>query len=362
MKNQLFDNFSKVELWVSAFKSRIANCKSLKDLTALEKTLKNKSLFFNVFFQQLLSFKREGNNEVLIFIKALTKAKKHFFKLLNNKRTDFYQQPNKIKNFYDQQFFQKFFLEEINFSRGKLSLFSQFFQTIRQFFANLNFLEVDGKEITDEKLNFYQLGFEKTHPAFNVKDTFYFKRNNFLLRTHCTSVTYSYLKELLKETTTLGDKNENHLGIFTIGNVYRRDTDDNTHNHQFSQLDVVVTGEQINLENLFWFINKFLLDVLQISQERIFWRRSYFPFTSPSFEVDIICDCLNGCFFCSWSKKIEILGAGMISEKIILSHNKKTIKKGFACGIGIDRLLMIKYKIPDIRYFFENNFYFLNSF
>jgi phenylalanyl-tRNA synthetase alpha chain len=113
-----------------------------------------------------------------------------------------------------------------------------------------------------EKMNFYDLNFSKNHPAINQHDTFYVRKNK-ILRTHCTVITYEKLTELLK-------KNELRSGVFTVGEVYRRDTDDKTHNHQFSQLDVVVVGKEISLQDLFRTVNHFLVEILEINPQKIF--------------------------------------------------------------------------------------------
>ncbi|MDK2819981.1 MAG: phenylalanine--tRNA ligase subunit alpha [Mycoplasmataceae bacterium] len=209
----------------------------------------------------------------------------------------------------------------------------------RQWFLQNSYLENQGIEIESDKYNFEKLNIPQNHPSRDMQDTLYINKEN-LLRTHNTGLTARVLEQY---------KNKS-FSAFTIGKVYRNDEDDQTHSHQFSQVDLVSVGD-LNIENLIWSLKSLLSHVFEEDVE-IRLRPSFFPFTEPSMEVDV--------FF--KDKWIEILGAGMLNEKILKIAGYTNDLNGFAAGIGVERVAMIKYGINDIREFYKNDLRFLKQF
>lgn len=212
---------------------------------------------------------------------------------------------------------------------------------IREWFIQNNYFEEKSLELENDYYNFEQLNIPKNHPARDMQDTLYLD-NNILLRTHNTGITSRML-----------ERYQNcEFSYFTIGKVYRNDEDDQTHSHQFTQVDFASVGKH-NIQSLIWTIKSLLSYVFEEEIE-IRIRSSFFPFTEPSMEIDILYK----------NKWIEVLGAGMINEEVLkLAGYKEPHKhRGIAGGIGIERLAMIKYGIKDIREFFNNDLRMIKQF
>lgn len=209
----------------------------------------------------------------------------------------------------------------------------------REWFNQNGYYETTGSEIESDKYNFERLNIAKEHPARDMQDSLYINPET-LLRTHNTGFT---AREL--------EKNANQaFSQFTIGRVYRNDEDDQTHSHQFMQVDLVSVGK-VSIPNLIWTLQEVLSYVLEESVE-VRMRPSYFPFTEPSLEVDMF-------YKGRW---VEVLGAGMLNDNVLKDAGYTNDMNGFAAGIGIERITMIKYGINDIREFYKNDLRFLNQF
>lgn len=212
---------------------------------------------------------------------------------------------------------------------------------IREWFLQNGYFEEKALEIESDYYNFEQLNIPKNHPARDMQDTLYLDEK-ILLRTHNTGVTARML-----------EKYQNcEFSYFTIGKVYRNDEDDQTHSHQFSQVDFLSIGKH-NIQSLLWTLKSLLSYVFE-EDLKIRTRPSFFPFTKPSMEVDIF-------YKGTW---IEVLGSGMINEEVLsLAGYKEPHKfRGIAGGIGIERIAMIKYGIKDIREFFKNDLRMIKQF
>jgi phenylalanyl-tRNA synthetase alpha chain len=209
----------------------------------------------------------------------------------------------------------------------------------RFWFIQNGYFETIGPEIETEEYNFEKLNIPKNHPARDMQDSLYIN-DELLMRTHNTGFSARSL-ELYK--------NE-EFAEFAIGKVYRNDDDDQTHTHQFTQIDWICVGK-ISFANLIWTIKSLISYILE-TDVKIRLRPSFFPFTEPSTEVDIFYN----------NKWIEVLGAGIIHKNVLKSAGYTNDMNAFAAGCGIERLAMIKYEIDDIRYFYQNDIKFLNQF
>jgi len=224
---------------------------------------------------------------------------------------------------------------------------------VEEIFIKLGYNVVTGPEVESDHYNFEFLNIPKDHPARDMQDSFYINPY-YLLRTH-TSPVQARVMQTNKEKTP--------IKIISPGKVYRRD-DDATHSHQFIQIETLVIDENItfaDLKGTLELVAKHLFG----EDRKIRLRPSYFPFTEPSVEVDVSCFECNGkgCSLCKETGWIEILGAGMVHPNVLKMSGYDSEKyQGFAIGMGIDRIAMLKYGISDIRHFYTNDLRLLEQF
>ncbi|MBR3504928.1 MAG: phenylalanine--tRNA ligase subunit alpha [Clostridia bacterium] len=219
-------------------------------------------------------------------------------------------------------------------------------------FTGMGFEAVEGPEIEYDHYNFELLNLPKNHPARDAQDTFYVD-DNVVLRTHTSPVQARVM------TTR-----KPPIRIVSPGRVYRADEVDATHSPVFHQIEGLVIDEDISIGDL-----KGTLDTFA---ERLYgkgivtrFRPSFFPFTEPSAEVDLTCSACGGkgCRTCKGTGWIEVLGGGMVNPKVLDMCGIDSKKySGFAFGIGIERLTILKYNVPDMRYLYENDLRFLKQF
>jgi phenylalanyl-tRNA synthetase alpha chain len=223
---------------------------------------------------------------------------------------------------------------------------------IEQIFVSMGFQVFDLPEIERDYYNFEALNMPPNHPARDAQDTFYLDES-LLLRTHCSSVQVHAMETMRPP-----------IRAISTGKVYRRDPFDATHSPMFYQVDVIVVEEGITMGDLKGMLDAFLKRIFHPGiQMRL--RPGYFPFVEPGAEVDISCIFCSGkgCAKCKQSGWIEILGAGMVHPKVLrMSGIDDSRYAGFAWGMGIDRVAILKYGVDDIRLFFDNDLRFLEQF
>ncbi|MBC8465079.1 MAG: phenylalanine--tRNA ligase subunit alpha [Parcubacteria group bacterium] len=214
-------------------------------------------------------------------------------------------------------------------------------------FVELRFEVATGPELEDGYHNFDALNVPKNHPARDMQDTFWIKgMENMLLRTHTSPVQARYM--------------ENHEPPFAIvvpGKVFRNEATDMTHEVQFFQTEGLVVGENISLANLKWTLEHFLKKLFG-DDIAIQLRPGYFPFVEPGVEIDMRCFRCggSGCPSCKGSGWIEILGAGMVHPNVLRAGGiDPDVWQGFAFGIGVDRIAMLRYGIPDVRLLYSGD-------
>jgi len=219
-------------------------------------------------------------------------------------------------------------------------------EEIIKIFSTLNFSVVEGPELEEEYYNFDALNIPKNHPAREMWDTFWIKKDknrkeNLLLRTHTSAMQVRYMLS-----------NFPPFRIIVPGRVFRYEAIDQSHSINFYQVEGLMVGENVNLANFKFIIESFFKKFFGKKIE-FRYRPSYFPFTEPSIEVDIKIE----------NKWLEVMGAGMVSRHVFDAvHYNPDKVQGFAFGMGLDRLAMIKYHVPDIRLFYENDLRFLKQF
>ncbi len=223
---------------------------------------------------------------------------------------------------------------------------------IKTLFAGLGFDVAEGPEIEDDYHNFEALNIPSHHPARAMHDTFYFNANT-LLRTHTSPV---QVREM--ETT------QPPLRLIAPGRVYRCDSD-LTHTPMFHQVEGLMVDKNVSFADLMGTLDRFLKLFFENDELKTRFRPSYFPFTEPSSEVDIQCVMCagEGCRVCSHTGWLEVLGCGMVHPEVFkhagIDNEKFT---GYAFGMGVERLAMLRYGVNDLRLFFENDIKFLKQF
>jgi len=216
----------------------------------------------------------------------------------------------------------------------------------------MGFTVVSGPEVETDYYNFEALNIPVGHPARDDQDTLYLTQG-LLLRTHTSPV----------QIRTM-ESQEPPIRIVVPGRVYRRDTADATHSPMFHQLEGLVVEEGISLADLKGTLEVFLRELFS-TDTRVRFRPSYFPFVEPGAEVDISCIFCDGgpCSVCKGSGWIEIMGAGMVHPRVLkmVGYDPERYT-GFAWGMGIDRVALLKYRVSDLRLFFDNDLRFLRQF
>ncbi len=224
-------------------------------------------------------------------------------------------------------------------------------ERIADIFRRIGFEVASGPEIEDDFHNFQALNIPPDHPARAMQDTFYFDEQ-VLLRTHTSPVQVRFMEE-----------NEPPINIIAPGRVYRVDSDV-THSPMFHQVEGLVVDTDITFGDLKGVLTHFVQQFFEADLD-VRFRPSYFPFTEPSAEVDISCVFCHGkgCRICSHTGWLEILGCGMVHPEVFnhvgVDNEKYT---GYAFGMGIERVTMLRYAVDDLRLFYENDLAFLNQF
>ena len=244
-------------------------------------------------------------------------------------------------------------LPERSFRIGKIHPVSQVIDEISSIFSEIGFNVEEGPDVENEYNNFTALNTPKNHPARDMHDTFYLDEDrNTLLRTHTSPV---QIRTMLKGKPP--------FKIIAPGRTYRSDSDQ-THSPMFHQLEGLHIDKDISMGHLKGCLNYFIKEFFEIDKIKMRFRPSHFPFTEPSAEVDIGYEIENGQIVIGEGNKwLEILGCGMVHPNV-LKNVKVDHKKfqGYAFGIGIDRLAMLKYGINDLRAFFECDYRWLNHY
>ncbi|MGG1229906.1 phenylalanine--tRNA ligase subunit alpha [Bacillus halotolerans] len=227
-------------------------------------------------------------------------------------------------------------------------------EEIEDLFIGMGYTVEEGPEVETDYYNFEALNLPKEHPARDMQDSFYITEE-MLMRTQTSPV----------QTRTMEKhKGKGPVKIICPGKVYRRDNDDATHSHQFMQIEGLVVDKNISMSDLKGTLE--LVAKKMFGQDReIRLRPSFFPFTEPSVEVDVTCfKCGgNGCSVCKGTGWIEILGAGMVHPNVLeMAGFDPKEYQGFAFGMGVERIAMLKYGIDDIRHFYTNDVRFISQF
>ena len=291
--------------------------------------------------------------------------KKDFGMCVNEVRNSFNDFYEKKKNEYDAEILNKrleseaidISLPSTKTKRGSKHPVNRMIERIEDLFVSMGYDVVDGPELETDEYCFERLNLPKGHPARDMQDSFYIT-DEYLLRTQTSAV---------QARTLIANKDEpKPIRIIVPGKTYRKE-DDATHSHQFCQCEGLVVDKienHVSLADLKGTLEVFVKEVIGDNLDLRF-RPSYFPFTEPSYEVDVTCFKCGGkgCNLCKDTGWIEILGAGIVHPNVLRMNGYDPEKwGGFAFGPGLERLTMFRYGIPDMRYLYTNDIRFLEEF
>src|SRR5699024_10655395 len=237
---------------------------------------------------------------------------------------------------------------------GGQHVLNSIIEEIEDLFIGLGYEVKEGPEVETDYYNFEALNLPQGHPARDMQDSFYIT-NELLLRTHTSPVQARTMKAL---------NGQEAIRMICPGKVYRRDNDDATHSHQFTQIEGLYVDKNVTMSDLKGTLDTFAKQIFGKERD-IRLRPSFFPFTEPSVEMDISCKACSGdgCSICKQTGWIEILGAGMVHHNVLeMAGYDSSVYTGFAFGMGPDRIAMLKYGIDDIRQFYTDDVRFLRQF
>lgn len=235
---------------------------------------------------------------------------------------------------------------------GSVHPLTQTIERIARIFLRMGFVVHEGPEVEDDFHNFEALNIPPDHPARAMHDTFYCD-NGLLLRTHTSPVQVRAMQS-----------QKPPIQLIAPGRVYRRDSD-LTHSPMFHQIEGLLVDDMTTFAHLKGVLNAFLREYFETSDLRTRFRPSFFPFTEPSAEVDVSCVNCNGqgCRVCSGTGWLEVLGCGMVHPNVLRHVDIDSERyTGFAFGMGVERLAMLRHGIDDLRFFFDNDLRFLRQF
>ncbi len=335
-----------LETLLADFNSQISAIENAAGLEEIRINFLGKKGFVTELFSQLKNLDAE--------------EKKSFGAKINQVRDEVTKKIDNAKNLFEiAELNQKLSGEKIDLSapirkenRGLIHPLSKVMQEIEEIFSELGFEFAKGPEIEDDFHNFTALNMPLDHPARQMQDTFYLQDSELLLRTHTSN---TQIRKMLNSQPP--------LKIAALGRVFRRDSDQ-THTPMFHQFEGFVVDSDVNMGHLKWCLENFLEKFFEVKNVELRFRPSFFPFTEPSAEVDINYSLENGRIKIGKGDKfMEILGCGMIHPNVLKNCGIDSEKfQGFAFGIGVERLAMLKYGITDLRMFFENDVRFLRHF
>jgi len=327
------------------FKNKLAKAQSFKEVNEIKAEIFGKKGFINSEFKKLGSLTPDDKKEVA---SKINNIKQELSTILNEKllkALDFETDEQVKKEKEDVT------LPEREFTIGKIHPVSQVIDEISSIFSEIGFSVEEGPDVESEYYNFTALNTPENHPAKDMHDTFYIEKNmKTLLRTHTSPV---QVRTMLKGKPP--------FKIIAPGRTYRSDSDQ-THTPMFHQLEGLHIDKDITMGHLKGCLNYFIKEFFEVDKIKMRFRPSHFPFTEPSAEVDIGYKIENNKIIIGEGDKwLEILGCGMVHPNVLKNSKVDPNKfQGFAFGIGIDRLAMLKYGINDLRSFFECDYRWLN--
>ena len=329
------------------YSNKLKEVSDLKEINQLKSELFGKSGKISIEFKKLGSLNSEERKKISI---ELNDTKSQLQNLIEKKIKDIEINEINLKLKNERV---DVTLPERTFNRGKIHPVSQVIDEISSIFSEIGFSVEEGPDVENEYNNFTALNTPESHPARDMHDTFYLDKNKkFLLRTHTSPV---QVRTMLKGKPP--------FKIIAPGRTYRSDSDQ-THAPMFHQVEGLHIDKNINMAHLKGCLNYFIKEFFEVDKIKMRFRPSHFPFTEPSAEVDIGYEMKDGKIIIGEGDQwLEILGCGMVHPNVLKNVKVNPSKyQGYAFGIGIDRLAMLKYGINDLRAFFETDYRWLSHF
>ncbi len=329
------------------YSNKLKEVSDLKEINQLKSELFGKSGKISIEFKKLGSLNSEERKKISI---ELNDTKSQLQNLIEKKIKDIEINEINLKLKNERV---DVTLPERTFNRGKIHPVSQVIDEISSIFSEIGFSVEEGPDVENEYNNFTALNTPENHPARDMHDTFYLDKNKkFLLRTHTSPV---QVRTMLKGKPP--------FKIIAPGRTYRSDSDQ-THAPMFHQVEGLHIDKNINMAHLKGCLNYFIKEFFEVDKINMRFRPSHFPFTEPSAEVDIGYELKDGKIIIGEGGQwLEILGCGMVHPNVLKNVKVNPSKyQGYAFGIGIDRLAMLKYGINDLRAFFETDYRWLSHF
>ena len=332
---------------ITQYKEKINNSKNLRELILINSEIFGKNGILNLEFKKLGSLPLEEKKRFAESINKIKQELSEIYKVKNNEilEKDIIEKVQKEK--IDVT------LPEKEFKIGKVHPVSQVIDEISCIFSEIGFSVEEGPDVENEYNNFTALNTPDNHPARDMHDTFYLdEKKEKLLRTHTSPV---QIRTMLKSKPP--------FKIIAPGRTYRSDSDQ-THSPMFHQVEGLYIDKDINMGHLKGCLNYFIKEFFEVDKIKMRFRPSHFPFTEPSAEVDIGYRIKDGRIIIGEGDKwLEILGCGMVHPNVLKNVKVNPSKfQGYAFGIGIDRLAMLKYGINDLRSFFDCDYRWLNHY
>ncbi len=338
----------------------------------LEKLAKLKEEVLNNL-ENTVNLEELNNLKVKILGKKgeFTAIMKGMAEIAAEKRAEFGKATNEIKNVLNEKFEEK--LNELRdkakqerlknetiditlpgkrTDEGSLHPLTKTVMEIKDIVSTMGFDIVDGPEVEYVRYNFDALNIPKTHPSREISDTFYIEEDEVVLRTQTSGMQIRYMED-----------RKPPFRMISIGKVYRPDYDV-SHTPMFHQMEGLMIGEDVSFANFKAILENIVKKIFG-EDRKVRFRPHFFPFTEPSAEMDVECGVCKGegCRVCKGTGWLEILGSGMVNPKVLEGVGIDPKKyQGFAFGLGLERITMLKYGIDDLRAFFENDERFLNQF
>ena len=326
------------------YEDKIKNLSTLKELEELRVEIFGKKGVLAEKFSKLKTLSKEEKKRVA---KELNEIKERLLSLLNEKRA--FLEDKELKERMKKEAIDVTLFDGKSESGALHPIFSMIDKAV-DFFISMGFSIEEGPLIEEEFYNFEALNLPKYHPAREMQDTFFLKDGK-LLRTQTSPVQIRVMQ-----------KQKPPIKLISPGAVFRRDYD-LTHTPMFHQIEGLVVDKEgkVSFSNLKYILEEFLRYIF--GDVKIRFRPSFFPFTEPSAEVDISCIFCNGegCRVCKKTGWLEVLGAGMVDPNVFEAVGYKNVS-GYAFGMGIERLAMLYYRVPDLRTMFEGDLRLLEQF
>ena len=323
----------------------LAKSEDLENLEIEYKKHLGKKSEFSSFNLKLKNLSIEERRKIGSLLNEKRKALEAFYKSKKQKLHNLVLEEKLAQEEYDP-------LRPLPVTQGHLHPITQIQNFVEDFFTSLGFEIMDGPEVESDEFNFKRLNFLEDHPARDMQDTIWTQDAN-LLRTHTSAV---QVRSMLKL--------EPPFRIIAPGRCFRYEEMDASHENTFHQVEGMLIGKDISIAHLISIMKNFLTAVFE-KECKVRLRPGYFPFVEPGFELDMACLICNGkgCPTCKYSSWIEILPCGLVHPNVLeVGGIDFKVWSGFAFGLGLDRLAMMRYGIEDIRHFLSGNLRFLEQF